>query len=197
MIDEPRLRGQLEEIYAEGVERDRRETDHRRRALNLEPESAELLALLVRAGRRTRLLELGTSTGYSTIWLAWATAAWGGRVTSIDRSPDKHAQARRNLEAAGLGDAVELRTGEIGAELAALDGPFDLVFLDADRPHAGQHLAVLEPRLSPDVLLVADNADSHAAELASYFDAVASRPDFRSTTVHVGKGVSLAHRAAG
>jgi predicted O-methyltransferase YrrM len=195
MIDEG-LRDQLDELFAAGLDHDQRETDHRRRRLNLETPSAELLALLVRVGRRTRILELGTSNGYSTIWLAWAAAPCGGRVTTIDQSPEKHDQARRNLEAAGLADAVELRTGEIGAVLAELEGPFDLVFLDADRPHAAGHLAALEPRLAPDVLLVADNVDSHPQELAAYLDALAERPAFRSTFVHVGKGLHLAHRAA-
>ena len=90
---------------------------------------------------------------------------------------------------------MDLCLGEIGAVLPRLSGPFDLVFLDADRPHAGDHLAVLEPRLAPDVLLVADNADSHAAELAGYRDALAARPEFRTTLVHTGKGLLLAHRA--
>ena len=194
MIDDERLRRLLDDLYAEGLRHDGEQTDHGRRRLNLEAPSAELLALLVRAGRRTRLLELGTSNGFSTIWLAWATAALGGRVTSIDRSPDKHAEARANLRAAGLEGTVDLCLGEMGSALSRLPGPFDLVFLDADRPHAGDHLAALEGRLAPDVLLVADNADSHPAELAGYRDALAARPGFRTTVVHVGKGLLVAHR---
>jgi predicted O-methyltransferase YrrM len=195
MIDDERLRRLLDELYAEGLRHDDEQTDHGRRRLNLEVPSAELLALLVRAGRRTRLLELGTSNGFSTIWLAWATAPLGGRVTSVERSPDKHAEARANLRAAGLEDTVDLCLGEIGSVLPRLTGPFDLVFLDADRPHAGDHLAALEAHLAPDVLLVADNADSHPAELAGYRDALAGHPEFRSTLVHVGKGLLVAHRA--
>lgn len=195
MIDDERLRDQLERLYAEGLRHDEEQTDHGRRRLNLETPSAELLALLVRAGRRTRLLELGTSNGYSTIWLAWATAPLGGRVASVERSPDKQREARANLCAAGLERVVDLRLGEIGAVLGGLPGRFDLVFLDADRPHAGDHLAALEPHLAPDVLLVADNADSHSGELAGYRDALAARPEFRTTLVHTGKGLLLAHRA--
>lgn len=195
MIDDARLRARLERLYAEGLRHDEEQTDHGRRRLNLEMPSAELLALLVRAGRRTRLLELGTSNGFSTIWLAWATAPLGGRVTSVERSPDKHAEATANVREAGLEGVVELCLGEIASVLPRLPGPFDLVFLDADRPHAGDHLAALEPRLGPDVLLVADNADSHPTELAGYREALAARPAFQTTLVHVGKGLLVAHRA--
>src|SRR6266851_7105970 len=123
----------LREIAETGLENDGRATERSRMMLNLEPASAQLLSILVRASGVTRALEIGTSNAYSTIWLAWSLAPAGGRIVSIDRNPDKHALARENLQRANLRDRVELRTGDASEIVSQLAGPFDLVFLDADR----------------------------------------------------------------
>jgi predicted O-methyltransferase YrrM len=187
------LRTLLAELEAWGRENDAREQDRRRKVLNLHPETAQLLGILVRAGRRTRLLEIGTSNGYSTIWLAWAARQVGGRVVSIDANPDKHALADANLRRAGLRDAVDLHTGDATAVVAALPGPFDFVFFDADRRSAPAQLALLLAKLVPGALVAADNALSHPDEIAAYLAAVAARPEFDHLVVPVGKGLSLAY----
>ena len=128
-----RLRNLLKEIEEHGLENDARVTERPRKMLNLEPASAQLLSILVRASGVTRAIEIGTSNAYSTIWLAWSLAPAGGRILSIDRNPDKHVLARENLRRANLLDRVELRTGDAGEILRQLAGPFDLLFLDADR----------------------------------------------------------------
>ena len=84
------LRELLHEIETHGLENDARATEHARKMLNLEPASAQLLSILVRASGVTRAFEVGTSNAYSTIWLAWSLAPAGGRIISIDRNPDKH-----------------------------------------------------------------------------------------------------------
>jgi predicted O-methyltransferase YrrM len=187
------LRTLLAELEAWGRENDARQQDRRRKMLNLRPETAQLLGILVRAGRRTRLLEIGTSNGYSTIWLAWATRQVGGRVVSVDANPDKHTLADANLRRAGLRDAVDLHTGDATAVVAALPGPFDFVFFDADRLSAPAQLALLLPKLAPGALVAADNALSHPDEIAGYLAAVAARPEFDHLVVPVGKGLSLAY----
>jgi hypothetical protein len=86
---EAHLRQLLTELEEAGRQHDAQEPDHARKLLNLEPASAHLLSILVRSSRRTWLLEIGTSNGYSTIWLTWATRPFGGHVISIDREADK------------------------------------------------------------------------------------------------------------
>jgi predicted O-methyltransferase YrrM len=188
------LRGLLRELEEKGLENDARAPERARMMLNLEPASAQLLSILVRASGVTRALEIGTSNAYSTIWLAWSLAPAGGRLVSIDRNPDKHALARENLRRAGLLDRVELRTGDATEIARQLAGPFDLIFLDADRRKFPEHMHVLLPKLTGKVLLVADNVLSHPEEIAEYLKLVSSLPDFQHTTVPVGKGLSIAFR---
>lgn len=198
MID-PQVRAVLDELEAWGAQNDRVETDRSRKMLNLEPETAQLVRALVAPRQAQRILEIGTSNGYSTIWLA-ASLAPGGRVISLDRNAAKTALAKTNLEKAGLADRVELLTGdatEIVAKLAAeLDAPFDVVFFDADRFSAPQQLAILLPKLVPAALLLADNALSHPEEIAGYLAAIGKLTDFEHAVVPVGKGLSVAFRVA-
>jgi predicted O-methyltransferase YrrM len=190
------LRRLLAALYDEGVHNDAHEQERRRKLLNLEPETAHFLSVLVMSGRRTRLLEIGTSNGYSTIWLAWAAHTTGGRIASIDREAAKQEQAAVNLQRAGLRDLVELRCGDATELVASLSGPFDFVFFDADRFSAPAQLALLMPKLTGDVLLCADNVHSHPDEIAGYLQAIEALPDFEHMIIPVGKGLSLAYRTA-
>jgi predicted O-methyltransferase YrrM len=193
VMDQP-LRELLREIEERGRDNDSRATERPRMMLNLEPASAQLISILVRASGVTRALEIGTSNAYSTIWLAWSLAPAGGRIVSIDRNPDKHALATENLRRAELLDRVELRTGDATEIVRQLTGPFDLVFLDADRQKFPEHMQVLLSKLADKVLLIADNVFSHPEEIAEYLNLVSSLADFQHTTVPVGKGLSIAYR---
>jgi len=189
-----RLRELLKEMEERGRENDARATERPRMMLNLERASAQLLSILVRASGVTRALEVGTSNAYGTIWLAWSLAPAGGRIVSIDRNPDKHALARENLGRADLLDRVELRTGDAAEIVRQLTGPFDLVFLDADRRKFPELMEILLPKLASKVLVIADNVLSHPEEIADYLKLISSLKDFQHTTVPVGKGLSIAYR---
>jgi predicted O-methyltransferase YrrM len=143
------------------------------------------------------LLEIGTSNGYSTIWLAWASRAIGGHISSIDREAYKQVLADANLRRAGLRDVVDLVCGDATQVVANLPGPFDFVFFDADRRSAPAQLALLVPKLTPDALVLADNVLSHPDEIAGYLAAVEALPQFEHLVVPIGKGLSLAYRWRG
>ncbi len=194
---EAELRRLLNELYEEGQRHDASEQERSKKRLNLEPESARLLSILVRSSRRTRLLEIGTSNGYSTIWLAWATRAVGGHIISIDREAHKQVLADANLCRAGLRDVVDLVCGDATEVVANLAGPFDFVFFDADRRSAPAQLALLMPILTPDAFVLADNALSHPEEIAGYLAAVEALPHFEHLVLPIGKGLSLAYRWSG
>src|SRR3954468_7021134 len=104
-------------LYAAGREHDDTQPDRLARWRNVEPETAELLGVLIRTKRARRVLEIGTSNGYSTIWLADAAAATGGTVLTVEIEPSRTALARENLARAGLEDRVELRTEDAAQTL--------------------------------------------------------------------------------
>jgi predicted O-methyltransferase YrrM len=184
----------LDLLAQEGRRHDAQETDHARRCLNLEPDTASMISTLLRAAEARRVLEIGTSNGYSTIWLAWSVQPLDGRLLSIDRSPDKHTQARKNLSDTRLLPLVELHCGDATAIVKTLPGPFDAIFFDADRLSAPAQLHELLPKLSPAALIFADNALSHPEEIAPYLQAVAALPDFDHMILPIGKGLSVAWR---
>ena len=192
---DPKLEELLSQMERFGVENDEREIDRKRKMLNLEPATAELLHILVRATHRHSILEIGTSNGYSTIWLAHAMrAGTNGRLVSIERNHAKLEMARENLQRAGLLNSVTLLEGEASETVKTLEGPFDCVFFDADRISAPKQLEILMPKLQSDLLLLADNVLSHPEEVADYLSAVSRLADFSSVTVPVGKGLNIAYR---
>jgi predicted O-methyltransferase YrrM len=178
-----------------GAENDRRVADRSRKMLNLERPTAELLYVLVTSARRRRILEIGTSNGYSAIWLANALRETGGQpLSTIEKSPDKAALAQANLEQAAVQSLVRVIEGDATAACAALAGPFDCVFFDADRVSAPEQLECLLPKRTEDALLLADNALSHPVEIAGYIAKVEALPRFDTMTVPIGKGLHIARR---
>ena len=182
----------LEKLAVFGEDNDARETARPRRMLNITRDTGRLLWILVCATRATRILEVGTSDAFSTIWLADAARTTGGRVTTLEVNPDKIALARANLASAGLADVVEIVEGPAAETLATLPGPFDLVFLDADRPSYLTYLELVVPRLRTGGMLVADNVTSHANELVDYLRRVKSHPQLFTVTVPIGNGEEIA-----
>jgi len=184
----------LETLARFGQDNDSRETARPKRMLNITRDTGRLLWILIGAVGARRILEVGTSNGFSTIWLADAARATGGRVTTLELSPDKIALARANLGNAGLSNVVDIIEGKAADTLARLPGPLDLVFLDADRPSYLTYLELVVPKLRAGGLLVADNVTSHASELTDYLARVKSHPQLFSVTVPIGNGEEIALR---
>jgi predicted O-methyltransferase YrrM len=182
----------LDELYAHGRAHDEQREDRLQRLRNVEPETAELLGVQVRSMSATRVLEIGTSNGYSTIWLGDAAEAVGGTVLSIEIEAERTAQATENLAEAGVAEFVELRVQDAAEALRSFaDGAFDLIFLDAERTYYVDYWPDLIRALRPNGLLVVDNTLSHAKELVEFSELVYSDPAVTSTLVTVGAGVLL------
>jgi len=190
------IRAFLEELAEHGRIHDAQEPVHSRKLLNLEPETAELVSILAASSGAKRVLEIGTSNGYSTIWLAAAIRPAGGRLISIERNPEKQMIARDNLQKTGLLDCTDLRLGDATEIVKTLAGPFELVFFDADRTSAPEQLTLLLPKLAPRSLILADNALSHPDQIAGYLAMVKGLKQFQHVLVPVGKGLSVAFQAA-
>ena len=189
-----KLTALLDRLSHFGEMHDAQEVPHSRKMLNITPDTGRLLWILVRTRRATRILEVGTSNAYSTIWLADAAREISGQVITLERSRDKVTHARANLSEAGLAEYVDLKEGDAAEALKQLSGPFDLVFLDADRPQYLTYFELVFPKLVSGGLLVADNAVSHAHELAAYLTRVKADPRLFSVTLPVGKGEELSFK---
>ena len=187
-----RLLAFLEKLAETGETNDARETARPKRMLNITRDTGRLLWILVRAIGATRILEVGTSNAFSTIWLADAARSTGGRVTTLEFNPEKTALARANLATAGLDGFVEIIEGRAADNIPSLPGPFDVIFLDADRPSYLPYLELVVPKLRPGGMLIADNATSHAHELQDYLRRVKSHPQLFAVTVPIGNGEEIA-----
>ena len=186
------LRNFLDELYREGREFDAAQPDRLDRRRNLEPDSAALLAVLVRAVRPKRLLELGTSNGYSTIWLADAALSVEAEFTSVELDADRLKQARENLRTVGLGETVNFVAADAGAELrAAPGGNWEMIFLDAERPAYVSYWKDLVRTLTPGGLLVVDNVLSHADQVAEFRELVSADERITEALSPTGAGLLL------
>jgi predicted O-methyltransferase YrrM len=190
----PARRAVADAVLAAARAHDAAQADRLARFRNVEPETAELLGVLVRSAGARRVLELGTSNGYSTIWLADAAEATGGAVTSVEIDPARTAMARATLGSAGL--AAELVTGDAAETLrASPDGEWDLVFLDAERPaYPGYWPDLLRVLRPGGGLLAIDNVVSHAAEVAEVTALIEAEPAVTTVLVPVGAGLRLVVR---
>jgi len=185
----------LDEVYRDGQEHDAAQPDRLLRRRNLEPDSAAFLRLLVRVARLRSVLEIGTSNGYSTLWLADAVRETGGRVVSVDTDAAAIELAAANLARAALDGHVELRVEDGGATLAATPaGSVDLLFLDSERSeYAGWWPAPLDV-LAPHGVLVLDNVLSHSDEVADVRALIDADERLTSILVPTGKGQLLVTR---
>jgi predicted O-methyltransferase YrrM len=183
-----------EEILQSSRAHDAARADRRLRFRNVEPETAELLGLLIRSTRARSVLEIGTSNGYSTIWLADAAEATGGTVVSVEIDSERTAMAELNLARAGL--AAELRTEDAAQTLEqASSGRWDFIFLDAERPAYASYWPDLLRTLCPDGgLLAIDNVLSHVQEVIEVTRLIESEPSVESVVVPIGAGVRLVVR---
>ena len=183
----------LAELEQFGKTNDGPTTERPRRMLNITRDTGELLAVLVRATVARRVLEIGTSNGYSTLWLASAARAVGGSVTTVELSDYKVGLAKANFARSGLGEYIALVRDNAGGVLErSADNAFDLVFLDSERPEYPGWWPDLKRVLRPGGLLVVDNATSHQAEMASFMALVSADASFVTSLVPVGNGEFLA-----
>jgi predicted O-methyltransferase YrrM len=132
---------------------------HRTQYLSIGPRMGRFLYNSTRSIGARNIVEFGTSFGISTLYLAAAAADTGGRVTGSEFHPDKAEKARSNLADAGLSAQAEIRVGDARETLRSIEGAIDLLFLDGAKDLYIEILKMLEDRLRPGALVIADNAD--------------------------------------
>jgi predicted O-methyltransferase YrrM len=200
---EPAVWGVIEDYEARAQREDElwdtlSEEDVRRRLdeflLPVGRATATLINLIVKEGAARSILEVGSSYGYSTTWLAEAARAIGGKVTSLELKAAKAEYARAQLARAGLESFVEFRVGDALASLAQLSGPFDFVLIDLWKDLYVPVFDLLQSKLAPGAILVADNMlqPEHSRPHAqAYRERVRSAPGMTSVLLAVGNGLEV------
>lgn len=159
----------------------------------LEPSKGELCHLLCRSLRATRIVEVGTSFGVSTLYLAAAVRAnGGGTVIATEYEPAKAAAARANFAAAGLSNLIDLREGDLRETLKVIEGPVDFVLMDIWTEMARPALELIAPHLRPGAMVLADNTAQFRHAYRHFFEFVdAPENGLRSLTLPYEGGLEL------
>ena len=173
-------------LWSEKLSQDARGLPQSERHRNLEPPSAEFICALAACTKARRLLEIGGSSGLSTIALAAAARHTGGRLVSIEIEPARQALARQCLAGLGLTDQVDFVLADAGQVLGRYDA-LEFVLIDCEKKDYERFLALL--RLAPGAVVVADNILSHG--LGEYVRGVRSYPGVESITLAIGKGLEV------
>ena len=160
----------------------------------------EFLHFMVKAIRAKNILEIGTSQGFSAIWMGLALEETGGRLTTIEISRDRYEQARRNVREAGLVESVRLIHEDAHEEVTKLEGPFDFIFSDADKEGQMDYFRKLYPqRLAPGGILAVHNAIRQADSMKDYLEMIGKHAEFDTITLSVtmDDGFCLSYRHRG
>jgi predicted O-methyltransferase YrrM len=186
----------LTELEQFGVTNDGSTNERLRKMLNITRDTGEFLVVLVKATFARRVLEIGTSNGYSTLWLASAARDIKGSVTTVEKSRYKIDLAASNFARSGLASYISQVHDDGGRVLErSAAGAFDFIFLDSERAEYPAWWPNLKRVLRLGGLIVVDNATSHPVELAPFVALVQGDAEFATSLVPMGNGEFLAVRA--
>jgi predicted O-methyltransferase YrrM len=162
-------------------------TPRLKRLRQIPPEVGKFIAILAAAAPQGRLIEIGTSAGYSTLWLALACRATGRKITTYEILPEKAELARQTFNAAGVWDVVEFVHADALDRLSDLE-EIAFCFLDAEKEIYGRCYEALAPAMVAGGILVADNAINHRANLQPMLDRALEDPRVDALIVPLGGG---------
>jgi caffeoyl-CoA O-methyltransferase len=166
--------------------------------MNVPKVDGQTLHDIIVKNKYTRALEIGTSTGHSGTWIAWALSKTGGKLITIDIDERRHRQALENFEAAGLSEFIDARLGDAHEIVPALEGPFDFVFSDADKNWYKNYLIAVLPKLEVDGCYTTHNVSMgryrRGGGSGDYMDYLLSLPNLETTVDSRGNGLAISYK---
>jgi len=163
--------------------------------MNVPASDGKLLHDLIVKNGYTRALEIGTSTGHSAVWIAWALSKTGGKLITIDIDEYRHKQALENFEKAGLSEYIDARLGDAHLLVKELEGPFDFVFSDADKGWYKNYFIDVEPKLAVNGCFTAHNVSGSSRwGTGEFYSYVRSLPQYETTLNRSGGGLSISYK---
>ena len=154
---------------------------YRHGGMNVTASDGRLLYDLVIEHEYKRGLEIGTSNGYSTLWIGLAFKKTGGNMITIEIEPSRAREARENFEHAGLDGTIDSRINDALAEIPTLKGEFDFVFIDAWKPDYIKYLEMVLPKMKPGGVIAAHNVTTQGGGMREFLDAIQNHPQLETT----------------
>jgi predicted O-methyltransferase YrrM len=151
-----------------------------RRAMSVDPVDGEFFHKITLDLKAKRVLEIGTSTGYSGSWFALALQKTGGKLVTLEMDPGRHAEAQKNFAAMGLAPVIESRLGNALELLPTLEGPFDIVFIDAWKPDYLRYYELVLPKVRPGGVILAHNVKNVAGQMGDFLSRIRQDPAVRT-----------------
>ncbi len=161
------------------------------RMRSITPDVGLFLNIMAKTSKAVNLLEIGTSTGYSTIWLALAAKENNGKITTLENDSRKVKMATEHIRRANLEDIVTIIEGDAKATIKSFDQEFDFVFIDAEKEDYIEYFDLVFPKLKVGGIIIADNVVSHSDSLKVYVDYVRANQNTQSVLIPVGRGEEL------
>lgn len=186
------FKNRINDLYVSFKKHDVTQKDRLQRYRNIEPDSAQFLAMQIRIQKSQRVLEIGTSTGYSTLWLADALQVTQGELTTLELDAARSAQAQQFSQEFGLEQRIQFWVGDAKDYLADCTSTFDLILLDAERDAYVSYWPDLKRILSQQGgVLIVDNVISHAEEVKAFTNLVKEEGQYLLSTLSLGAGLLL------
>jgi predicted O-methyltransferase YrrM len=187
--------GSKDSVLDEKVEAFLKDNQGNWRDMNVPASDGKLLYDLILKNNYTRALEIGTSTGHSGIWIAWALSKTGGKLITIDVNESRHKEALENFKETGLSEYIDARLGDAHELVPELEGPFDFVFSDADKNWYKNYFIALHPKLTTGGCFTAHNVRNRMYGIQEFLDYVESLPDMETTIEgSSSSGVSVSYK---
>ena len=162
---------------------------------NVPYEDGKVLYNLIIKNNYKRALEIGTSTGHSAIWMAWALSKTGGKLVTIEIDEARYKTALRNFKKAGVEELIDARLADAHQLVKELKGPFDFVFSDADKEWYAQYFKDVEKKLTVGGCFTAHNATDGFRDVKEFLDYIRSRPNYETTIDRSSRsGISISYK---
>jgi predicted O-methyltransferase YrrM len=164
------------------------------RDMNVPVSDGQLLYDIIVKNKYKSAVEIGTSTGHSSIWIAWALSKTGGKLITIEIDEDRYKEALANFEKAGVAQFIDARLADAHELVPKLNGPIDFVFSDADKDWYTNYFKALDPKLAVGGCFTAHNVGM--AGVREYYEYISKLPYYKTTVDNHGGGMAISYKTA-
>ena len=167
------------------------------RDLNVPLSDGKALYDIIVENKYKSAVEIGTSTGHSGIWIAWALSKTGGKLITFEIDPDRHRQALANFQKAGLADYIDARLGDAHELVPALNGKYDFVFSDADKDWYKNYFIAMDPKIVVGGCFTAHNINNQRSrDISDFVTHIEGLTNYKTTINRAGGGISISYKTA-